>query len=130
MVKVVDVEINVMSFKRAFNREPTEAEMGALMRLNAKRNEKQCGGKNTIEKIDRRLASASKARDYIKSQPLKRNIVVTRTAWSVNYLLKLDLNKLQIMDVLHISEIAYDRAVKQYNLPRDGIERRFKNDKR
>jgi hypothetical protein len=39
MVKVVDVEINAMSFRRAFNREPNEAEMGALMRLNAKRNE-------------------------------------------------------------------------------------------
>jgi hypothetical protein len=59
MVKVVDVEINAMSFRRAFNREPNEAEMGALMRLNAKRNEGQCGGKNTIAKIDRRLASAT-----------------------------------------------------------------------
>jgi hypothetical protein len=130
MVKVVDVEINATAFKRAFKRDPTEAEIGALMRLNAKRNEGQSGGKNTIEKIDRRIASASKAREYIKSQPLKRNIVVTRTAWSINYLLKLDLNKSQIMDVLHISEKAYDRAVTQYNLPRDGIERNFKNDKR
>ena len=127
MVKVVDVKIDTTSFKRAFKREPNEAEIGALMRLNAKRNEGQIGIKNTIDKIDKRILAANKARDYIKSKPLKDAIVITRCAWSINYLLNLKLEKADIINVLHITEAAYDRAIRQYNLPREGLERKFKN---
>tara|TARA_R110000803_G_scaffold127205_1_gene194706 strand:+ start:169 stop:573 length:405 start_codon:yes stop_codon:yes gene_type:complete len=128
MVKVVDVEITLDNFKRAFNRAPTQPELGAMMRLKARRQEKQPSMKKVMWKMEKSLYSQKVAQDAARNRELRTDIVVTKQVWSINYLLGLGLEKNQIIEALHISDQMYSNSLIRYNLPRQGLIKRFKHE--
>tara|TARA_R110002167_G_scaffold35627_6_gene113687 strand:+ start:363 stop:767 length:405 start_codon:yes stop_codon:yes gene_type:complete len=130
MVKVVDVEISLDNFKRAFNRTPTQEEIGMMMRLKARNHEKQPFRGNMHASMNRRNEFQKAAQDSARERSLKDNVIITKQVWSINCLLGNGLNKDQIIDALLLTEQMYDRALARYNLPRKGLTKRFKHEKR
>ena len=130
MVKIVDVEISLDNFKRAFNRIPTQEEIGIMMRLKAHNHERQPSNGKMHISMNRRCDFQKAAQESARGRSLKDNVVITKQVWSINCLLGNGLNKDQIIDALLLTEQMYDRALARYNLPRKGLTKRFKHEKR
>ena len=86
MVKVVDVEISLDNFKRAFNRTPTQEEIGIMMRLKARNHEKQPSSGNMHASMNRRNEFQKVAQDSARERSLKDNVVITKQVWTINWL--------------------------------------------
>tara|TARA_R110000764_G_scaffold219528_1_gene307234 strand:- start:384 stop:761 length:378 start_codon:yes stop_codon:yes gene_type:complete len=120
-ISLNNVEITLDSFIRAHGRKPTEAEASALMRLKAKQ-EKRFGGKETYSKFDRGRISQEKAISANKRKQKELDyIVVNKQTITINRLLVMNLNNIQIAYALHLSLPTVERVVDKYDLPRDKL---------
>ncbi len=120
-ISLSNVEISLDSFMRAHGRKPTEAEAAALMRLKAKQ-EKRYGGEETHSKFDRGRISQQKAIAANKRKQKELDyIVVNKQTITINRLLVMNLNNIQIAYALHLSLPTVERVVDKYDLPRDKL---------
>ncbi len=120
-ISLSNVEITLDSFIRAHGRKPTEAEASALMRLKAKQ-EKRYGGEETHSKFDRGRISQQKAIAANKRKQKELDyIVVNKQTITINRLLVMNLNNIQIAYALHLSLPTVERVVDKYDLPRDKL---------
>lgn len=120
-ISLSNVEISLDSFKKAHGRKPTEAETAALMRLKAKQ-EKRYGGEKTYSKFDRGRVSQQKAIAASKRKQKELDyIVVNKQTITINRLLIMNLNKIQIAYALHLSLPTVERVIDKYDLPRDKL---------
>lgn len=119
MVKVVDTEISLDSFKREFGRKPTEPELGKLMLALAKREGQYKNPKRNM------IENAKRSQDIARAVAIKRHagkkVVVHRRGWSINKMLLAGMDKEAICDTLLIDEKEFDMNVSRYSLPREDI---------
>ena len=117
MVNVVDVEITLDNFQRAFGRKPTTDEAALMMRLKALRQEKQKAVSNTSNLMERskKMQEIAKERSIAK---LSNEVRCTPRGIQINKMLNYGLNREQIMDVLNLDAVKVDNAIERFRLPR------------
>ena len=117
MVNVVNVEITLDNFKRAFNRDPNQAEVAMMMKLKALKQEKQINTTNTGNTMERSKKSQqiALARGKEKKKQ-KTHVKISPQAMKVNKMLNYGLTEEQIADVLAIRNCMY-----RYRLPRESV---------
>lgn len=117
MVNVVDVEITLDNFQRAFGRKPTTDEAALMMRLKALRQEKQKAVTNTSNLMERskKMQDIAKQRSTAK---LSNEVRCTPRGIQINKMLNYGLNREQIMDVLNLDAGKVDNAIERFRLPR------------
>ena len=110
------IDISLDNFRKAFGRNPTEAEQALMLRLKSKK-ERQINTSNTGNLMDRSkksqeiaIARANKIyKDKVKCTP--RGI-------QVNKMLNYGLTAEQIMDVLQLTEVQVSATIERFKLPR------------
>ena len=110
------IDISIDNFRKAFGRNPTEAEQALMLRLKSKK-ERQINTSNTGNLMDRSkksqeiaIARANKIyKDKVKCTP--RGI-------QVNKMLNYGLTAEQIMDVLQLTEVQVSATIERFKLPR------------
>jgi DNA-binding CsgD family transcriptional regulator len=110
------IDISLDNFRKAFGRNPTEAEQSLMLRLKSKK-ERQINTSNTGNLMDRSkksqeiaIARANKIyKDKVKCTP--RGI-------QVNKMLNYGLTAEQIMDVLQLTEVQVSATIERFKLPR------------
>lgn len=117
MVNVVDVDISLDNFQRAFGRNPTQEEFAMMMRLKALRQEKQINTGNTSNLMERSQKSQEIAKQRSKAK-LSGHVLCTPRGIQINKMLNYGLNREQIMDVLKLTSEEVDRAIRRFRLPR------------
>ena len=122
MVNVVNVEITLDNFKRAFGRDPVQEEIAMMMRLKALKQEKQINTGNTGNTMDRSKKSqeAALARGREKKK-LKQEVKISPQAMKVNKMLNYGLTEEQIADVLDKDVLAIRNCMYRYRLPRESV---------
>ena len=122
MVNVVDVEISLDNFVRAFGHPPNEKELALMMRLKAQQQEKQ---KKSAAEEERqwKLSETSKevAREAQENKPLKDSIGVSPRAMMVNKMLHYGLEVNQIADVLGVCHVTVLNVMQRFKLPRENV---------
>ena len=119
MVKVVNTEISLDSFKREFGRKPTEPELGKLMLKLAKQDGQYANPKRNM--IENSKRSQDIAREVAIKRHAGKKVVVHRRGWSINKMLLAGLDEEAICDALLIDEKEFNLNVKRYGLPREDI---------
>lgn len=117
MVNVVDVEITLDNFQRAFGRAPTEDEQAMMMRLKALRQEKQINTSNTGNLMERSKKSQEIAKQRSTAK-LSGHVRCTPRGIQINKMLNYGLNREQIMDVLKLTDEQVDNTMERFRLPR------------
>lgn len=110
------IDISLDNFRKAFGRNPTEAEQALMLKLKSKK-ERQINTSNTGNLMDRSkksqeiaIARANKIyKDKVKCTP--RGI-------QVNKMLNYGLTAEQIMDVLQLTEVQVSATIERFKLPR------------
>jgi len=110
------IDISIDNFRKAFGRNPTEAEQALMLRLKSKK-ERQINTSNTGNLMDRSkksqeiaIARANKIyKDKVKCTP--RGI-------QVNKMMNYGLTAEQIMDVLQLTEVQVSATIERFKLPR------------
>ena len=110
------IDISIDNFRKAFGRNPTEAEQALMLRLKSKK-ERQINTSNTGNLMDRSkksqeiaIARANKIyKDKVKCTP--RGIQVNK---ALNYGLTVE----QIMDLLQLTEVQVTATIERFKLPR------------
>jgi len=122
MVNVVNVEITLDNFKRAFGRDPVQEEIAMMMRLKALKQEKQINTGNTGNTMDRSKKSqeAALARGREKKK-LKQEVKISPQAMKVNKMLNYGLTEEQIADVLDKDVLAIRNCMYRCRLPRESV---------
>ena len=117
MVNVVDVDISLNNFQKAFGRNPTADETALMMRLKALRQEKQKAVSNTSNLMERskKMQEIAKQRSTAK---LSNEVRCTPRGIQINKMLNYGLNREQIMDVLNLDAEKVDNAIERFRLPR------------
>lgn len=122
MVNVVDVEITLNNFKKAFNRAPTQEEIAMMMRLKALKQEKQINTGNTGNTMERSKKSQAAALELgQKKKRLKQQVKISPQAMKVNKMLNYGLSEEQIADVLDKNVLAIRNCMYRYRLPRESV---------
>ena len=122
MVNVVNVEITLDNFKRAFEREPTQDEVAMMMRLKALKQEKQIDTSitgNTMERSKKSQETALARGREKKKQ--KTEVKISPQAMKVNKMLNYGLTEEQIADVLEKNVLAIRNCMYRYRLPRESV---------
>ena len=122
MVNVVNVEITLDNFKRAFEREPTQDEVAMMMRLKALKQEKQIDTSitgNTMERSKKSQETALARGKEKKKQ--KTEVKISPQAMKVNKMLNYGLTEEQIADVLEKDVLAIRNCMYRYRLPRESV---------
>ena len=122
MVNVVDVEITLDNFKRAFGRDPAQEEIAMMMRLKALKQEKQINTSNTGNTMERSKKSqeTALARGREKKKQ-KTGVKISPQAMKVNKMLNYGLTEEQIADVLEKNVLAIRNCMYRYRLPRENV---------
>lgn len=122
MVNVVDVEITLDNFKRAFGRTPSQEEIAMMMKLKALKQEKQINTSNTgnIMERSKKCQDIALARGREKKK-LKQEVKISPQAMKVNKMLNYGLTEEQIADVLDKSVLAIRNCMYRYRLPRESV---------
>ena len=122
MVNVANVEITLDNFKRAFNRDPSQAEVAMMMRLKALKQEKQINTSNTGNTMERSKKSQkiALARGKEKKKE-KTHVKISPQAMKVNKMLNYGLTEEQIADVLEKDILAIRNCMYRYRLPRESV---------
>ena len=122
MVNVVDVEITLDNFKRAFDRAPTQEEVAMMMKLKALKQEKQINTSNTGNVMERskKCQDIALARGKEKKK-LKQQVKISPQAMKVNKMLNYGLTEEQIADVLDKDVLAIRNCMYRYRLPRESV---------
>ena len=122
MVNVVNVEITLNNFKKAFNRDPSQAEMAMMMKLKALKQEKQINTGNTGNTMERSKKSQVAALERGRKQKLlKEKVKISPQAMKVNKMLNYGLSEDQIADVLDKDVLAIRNCMYRYRLPRESV---------
>ena len=122
MVNVVDVEITLDNFKRAFGRTPNQEEIAMMMRLKALKQEKQINTSNTGNVMERskKCQDIALARGREKKKQ-KTHVKISPQAMKVNKMLNYGLTEEQIADVLDKDVLAIRNCMYRYRLPRESV---------
>ena len=122
MVNVVDVEITLDNFKRAFGRTPSQEEIAMMMKLKALKQEKQINTSNTGNVMERskKCQDIALARGREKKK-LKQEVKISPQAMKVNKMLNYGLTEEQIADVLDKNVLAIRNCMYRYRLPRESV---------
>ena len=122
MVNVVDVEITLDNFKRAFGRTPSQEEIAMMMKLKALKQEKQINTSNTGNVMERskKCQDIALARGREKKK-LKQQVKISPQAMKVNKMLNYGLTEEQIADVLDKDVLAIRNCMYRYRLPRESV---------
>jgi DNA-binding CsgD family transcriptional regulator len=117
MVNVVDVEITLDNFQRAFGRSPTEDEVAMMMALKARKQERQINTSNTGNLMERSKISQDIALQRAK-RTLSDKVRCTPRGIQINKMLNYGLTPEQIMDVLQLTEVQVSATIERFKLPR------------
>ena len=122
MVNVVDVEITLDNFKKAFKRDPSQAEVAMMMKLKALKQEKQINTSNTGNVMERskKCQDIALARGREKKK-LKTEVKISPQAMKVNKMLNYGLTEEQIADVLDKNVLSIRNCMYRYRLPRESV---------
>ena len=122
MVNVVDVEITLDNFQRAFGRSPSQEEIAMMMKLKALKQEKQINTSNTGNVMERskKCQDIALARGREKKK-LKQQVKISPQAMKVNKMLNYGLTEEQIADVLCKDVLAIRNCMYRYRLPRESV---------
>ena len=122
MVNVVDIEITLDNFKRAFGRTPSQEEIAMMMKLKAIKQEKQINTSNTGNVMERskKCQEIALARGREKKKQ-KTHVKISPQAMKVNKMLNYGLTDEQIADVLDKDVLAIRNCMYRYRLPRESV---------
>jgi len=122
MVNVVNVEITLDNFKRAFGRSPSQEEIAMMMKLKALKQEKQIDTSNTGRVMERskKCQEIALARGKEKKKK-KTEVKISPQAMKVNKMLNYGLTDEQIADVLDKDVLAIRNCMYRYRLPRESV---------
>jgi hypothetical protein len=122
MVNIVDVEITLDNFKKAFGRDPVQEEIAMMMRLKALKQEKQINTSNTGNVMERskKCQDIALARGREKKKQ-KTHVKISPQAMKVNKMLNYGLTDEQIADVLDKDVLAIRNCMYRYRLPRESV---------
>lgn len=122
MVNVVDVEITLDNFQRAFGRSPSQEEIAMMMKLKALKQEKQINTSNTGNVMERskKCQEIALARGREKKKK-KTQVKISPQAMKVNKMLNYGLTEEQIADVLDKDVLAIRNCMYRYRLPRESV---------
>jgi hypothetical protein len=122
MVNIVDVEITLDNFKRAFGRDPVQEEIAMMMKLKALKQEKQINTSNTGNVMERskKCQDIALARGREKKKQ-KTQVKISPQAMKVNKMLNYGLTEDQIADVLDKDVLAIRNCMYRYRLPRESV---------
>ena len=122
MVNVVNVEITLDNFKRAFGRSPSQEEIAMMMKLKALKQEKQIDTSNTGRVMERskKCQEIALARGKEKKKK-KTEVKISPQAMKVNKMLNYGLSDEQIADVLDKDVLAIRNCMYRYRLPRESV---------
>ena len=122
MVNIVDVEITLDNFKRAFGRDPVQEEIAMMMKLKALKQEKQINTSNTGNVMERskKCQAIALARGREKKKQ-KTQVKISPQAMKVNKMLNYGLTEEQIADVLDKDVLAIRNCMYRYRLPRENV---------
>lgn len=122
MVNVVDVEISLDNFKRAFGRTPSQAEVAMMMKLKALKQEKQINTSNTGNVMERskKCQEIALARGREKKKQ-KTQVKISPQAMKINKMLNYGLTPEQAADVLDKDVLAVRNCMYRYRLPRESV---------
>jgi hypothetical protein len=122
MVNVVDVEITLDNFKRAFGRTPSQEEIAMMMKLKALKQEKQINTGNTGNIMERSKKSQKAALARGREKKKQKTLVkISPQAMKVNKMLNYGLTEEQIADVLEKDVLAIRNCMYRYRLPRESV---------
>jgi len=116
MVNIVD------AFTRLYQRPPTEAELGTMLKMKAD----QEAAKNpklrpTVNVMEVSKVSSKRSKISAFNRPLKNKINVNIRGWAINCLMHEGYSKEKIAHFLCISLEQVDYNIRRYNLPRDNL---------
>ena len=122
MVNVVDVEISLDNFKRAFGRPPSQQEVAMMMKLKALKQEKQINTGNTGNVMERskKCQEIALARGREKKKE-KKEVKISPQAMKINKMLNYGLTPEQAADVLNKDVLAVRNCMYRYRLPRESV---------
>ena len=127
MVNVVNVEITLDNFRKAFERDPNQNEIAMMMKLKALEQEKQINTTNTGNTMERSKKSQkiALARGKEKKKQ-KTEVKISPQAMKVNKMLNYGLTEEQIADVLEKDVLDKDilairNCMYRYRLPRESV---------
>lgn len=122
MVNVVDVEISLDNFKRAFGRSPNQSEVAMMMKLKALKQEKQINTSNTGNVMERskKCQEIALARGREKKKE-KTEVKISPQAMKINKMLNYGLTPEQAADVLDKDVLAVRNCMYRYRLPRESV---------
>ena len=122
MVNVVDVEISLDNFKRAFGRPPSQQEVAMIMKLKALKQEKQINTGNTGNVMERskKCQEIALARGREKKKE-KKEVKISPQAMKINKMLNYGLTPEQAADVLDKDVLAVRNCMYRYRLPRESV---------
>jgi DNA-binding CsgD family transcriptional regulator len=114
---IENIDISLDNFRKAFDREPNEADIAMMMKLKALKQERQINTSNTGNLMSRSkisqdiaIARANKA--------LKDKVKCTPRGIQINKMLNYGLTAEQIMDVLQLNEVQVSATIERFKLPR------------
>jgi transcriptional regulator with GAF, ATPase, and Fis domain len=116
MVRIVD------SFTRLYGRQPTEKEIGEMMRLQAEQDAlKNPALRPSINVMNVSKISQERSQISAAKRPLKDKINVNIRGWMINCLLHEGYEKKKIGHILALDMDQIEYTMKRYNLPRDDL---------
>lgn len=122
MVNVVNVEITLDNFKRAFGRDPCQEEVAMMMKLKALKQEKQINTSNTGNTMERSKKSQKAALARGREKKKQKTLVkISPQAMKVNKMLNYGLTEEQVADVLEKDVLAIRNCMYRYRLPRESV---------
>lgn len=116
MVNIVD------SFTRLYKRPPTEAELGAMLRMQADRDaQKNPKLRPAVNVMEVSKVSSERSKISAANRPLKNKIYINIRGWMINCLMHEGYDKEKIAHILALDTDQIDYNIKRYSLPRNDV---------
>lgn len=116
MVNVVD------AFTRLYKRPPTEAELGAMLRMQADRDaQKNPKLRPAVNVMEVSKVSSERSKISAANRPLKNKIYINIRGWMINCLMHEGYDKEKIAHILALDTDQIDYNIKRYSLPRNDV---------
>ena len=114
---IENIDISLDNFRKAFDREPNEADIAMMMKLKALKQERQINTSNTGNLMQRSKVSQELAIARA-NKALKSKVKCTPRGIQINKMLNYGLTAEQIMDVLQLTEVQVSATIERFKLPR------------
>ncbi len=114
---IENIDISLENFRKAFDREPNEADIAMMMKLKALKQERQINTSNTGNLMQRSKVSQDIAIARA-NKTLKDKVKCTPRGIQINKMLNYGLTAEQIMDVLQLTEVQVSATIERFKLPR------------